>query len=94
MPTDAAERQRLGLPPFFEPYIEIGGQPAPRAQSAQIAVKLVTSPNPPPNRLDMLPALQIFEPTVDTSDSGKKVHLQSIVCQYLYSAFSPEASRF
>ena len=92
-PSTRAERTRLSLPPLFEPYIEIGGQPAPLQQSVAVAISLNTLPGestPPPRDVNALPDVQIFEQTPDTLDGVSRVYLQNIVCQPLYRAFSPE----
>lgn len=92
-PTDRAERARAGLPPLFEPYIEIGGSPAPPEQSAAASVTLLSLERvtgTPPHDLSALPDVQFFQATPDTSEAGNKVFLQNVVCQHMYSAFSPE----
>ncbi|PSR71535.1 hypothetical protein PHLCEN_2v12586 [Hermanssonia centrifuga] len=94
-PTDPAERVRLGLPPIFEPYIEVGGTPVSQSQgSSTTNLHINTSiAGPPPTDINALPEVQRFVPTSDASESGQQVQLQSIACQHVFSGFSFEELR-
>jgi len=94
LPLHPAERAQLGLPPHFQPYIEVGGLPStedPVAVTLQLHGS--TSDGPPPQELSAVPDTQMFSPTVDVSESGQTVYLQTIAAQHAFSRFSFEELR-
>ena len=92
-PTDRPTRERMGLPPHLEPYIEINGLPVPLDECAAMAAKLLvgrSTSEPPPSRVEEIPDVQVFEPTIDATEVGHKNKMQNIVCQHMYTKFQPE----
>ncbi|KAI0683990.1 hypothetical protein BC835DRAFT_1294395 [Cytidiella melzeri] len=93
LPLHPTDRLRAGLPPLFQPYVEVGGQPStedPTVLSLHIIAS--TSTGPSPQDLNALPDVQIFAPASDVSESGQTVYVQSIVAQHTFSGFSFEVT--
>ena len=91
-PFDLAERARLGLPPLFEPYSEIGGVATPLDPQLLKRIHTVDYDEEPPSAdLTAIPEVQMFSRTSLAGDNGTAVeHLQSITTERQYSAFSFE----
>ena len=92
-PTDRQSRERLDLPPHYEPYIENSGVAASFEECSAMATKLLllsSTSEPPPSKVEDLPDVQVFEPTIDATEVGHKSKMQNIVCQHSFSKFQPE----
>ncbi|KAI0090792.1 hypothetical protein BDY19DRAFT_992203 [Irpex rosettiformis] len=95
VPLHPADRARAGLPPIFQPYVEVGGVPSKEDPVAVgLQVNSSSTQGPPPQDLNALPDVQLFVPQTDASESGQAVHLQSIVAQHTFSVFSFEELRY
>ncbi|KAK7691946.1 hypothetical protein QCA50_005351 [Cerrena zonata] len=98
-PTDPHERKARGLPPLFEPHIEIiatNGSNQPVVPIVPPVLPLFRSPSPVTVVADpeSLPETQIFQPTTGKPEPGSSPEtFQSIVYQTLYSNFSFEELR-
>lgn len=81
-PTNAAQREALGLPPLFQPYKEssLSTTKAPAAKEASPPPPTITNPAD-------LPDAQAF---LAPSAYGDPFQVQSISCTPGYSAFSHE----
>jgi hypothetical protein len=94
LPLHPADRARVGLPPLFQPYVELGGQPStedPLAVTLQIYTTAIAGT--PTKDMNALPDVQMFTPTADASEPGQlTTYLQSITAQQAFSAFSFEVA--
>ncbi|KAI0343588.1 hypothetical protein BDW22DRAFT_1356049 [Trametopsis cervina] len=93
LPLHPADRIQAGLPPLFQPYVEVDGKPFTE-DSLVLSLQLNSSTGPPPQDVTALPDVQIFSPTSDVNEAGQAVHLQSITTQSVYRGFSFEELRY
>ena len=94
-PTDPVERARMGLPPLFEPFAEVGGVPTRLDKDTLARIRSMDcgQEEPPPvTDLTALPEVQMFAPTTEMGETGLPQYMQSIVAQDQYRGFSFEVS--
>ncbi|KAI0785738.1 hypothetical protein C8Q75DRAFT_307611 [Abortiporus biennis] len=104
-PPGVEQRRKLGLPPLFQPHIEVGqSSPLPSrplitpiASLPPIITPIITPKRSEPMITDLnaIPAVQVFTSFIEKEENtNEMIHYQCIVCDPKYSHFSVEELRY